>query len=208
MRSWLLILLVMTGQSLTGQVLLREAKFKTGNDAAWSQPQFDDSKWVTLQTNHTWDDQGFKDYNGYAWYRIHTRLSSVIRDQAAWKDSIRINLGKIDDVDEVYLNGQLIGKKGSSPQQPGGTVGYVTAWDQVREYHLSVFNPIIKWDAENVIAIKVYDGGGPGGMFGGDPYIAMMDLIDGIKIEFRPTQVNSSNKLSTPIVVSNSIRQP
>jgi alpha-galactosidase len=191
---------------LHGQpVQITEAKFKTGDNIAWSQPGFDDSKWVTLQTNRNWDEQGFKDYNGFAWYRMHVKIPSALRDQAFWKDSLRIHLSKIDDADEVYLNGILIGKKGSFP---GQSDGYKTAWDEKREYHLSTNNTAIKWDADNVIAVKVYDGGGLGGIFGGTPYINMMDLIDGIKISFRPEEININKKLSSPIAISNSINQP
>jgi alpha-galactosidase len=206
MKSLLPVLLFLKTALLFGQtVQITEAKFKTGDNITWNQPGFDDSKWVTLQTNRTWDEQGYKDYNGFAWYRMHVKISSSLKEQAVWKDSLRINLAKIDDADEVYLNGIQIGKKGSFPNQPSG---YITAWDEEREYHLSTRNPAIKWDADNVIAIKVYDGNGLGGIFGGTPYINMMELIDGIKIYFRPGEVNISNKLSTPIVVSNIINQP
>lgn len=196
-----LFTVVASGQT----ILIPDAKFKTGDNVTWSQPSLDDSKWATLQTNRNWNEQGYKDYNGFAWYRMHVKIPSSLRDQAFWKDSLRINLAKIDDVDEVYLNGILIGRKGSFPNQPAG---YTTAWSETRDYHVSTKNTAIKWDAENVIAIKVYDGGGLGGIFGGTPYINMMDFADGIKIEFRPEQININNKLSSPIAVSNSINQP
>lgn len=206
MKRLLPFLLLLNTASLCGQMIqIPDAKFKTGDNASWSQPAFDDGKWATLQTNMNWDEQGYKDYNGFAWYRMHVKISSFLKEQAFWKDSMRINLAKIDDADEVYLNGVLIGKKGSFPNQPAG---YVTAWSEERDYHISTKNPAIKWDADNIIAVKVYDGGGLGGIFGGIPFINMMDLADGIKIDFRPSQVNISNKLSTPIVVSNSINQP
>lgn len=206
MKSLLSVLFFLNTASLFGQTVeITEAKFKTGDNITWNQPGFDDSKWVTLQTNRAWDDQGFPNYNGFAWYRMHVKISSSLKEQANWKDSLRIYLAKIDDADEVYLNGVQIGKKGSFPNQPAG---YVSAWDEEREYHISTKSPAIKWDADNIIAIKVYDGNGLGGIFGGTPFINMMELIDGIKISFRPGEVNISNKLSTPIVVSNIINQP
>jgi hypothetical protein len=205
MRRFLVTLLLLKSFSLFGQtVQITEARFKTGDNILWIQPGFDDSKWVTLRTNINWDEQGYKDYNGFAWYRMHVKIPSSIKDQASWKDSLRIDLAKIDDADETYLNGVLIGKKGSFPDQPAG---YVSAWDEEREYHISTKNTAIKWDADNVIAIKVYDGNGLGGIFGGTPFINMMDLADGIKISFRASEINSSNKLSSPIIVSNSINQ-
>ncbi len=205
MKRILLVLFLLESVSVFGQNLpIANAKFKTGDNMAWSQPGFDDSQWVTLQTNLPWEEQGVTDYNGFAWYRMHIKIPSSLKEKAHWKDSLRIDLAKIDDADEVYLNGVLIGTKGSFPNQPAG---YITAWNEERDYHISTTNPAIKWDMENVIAIKVYDGGGPGGIYGGTPFINMMELVDGIKLDFRPSQVNADNKLSTPIVVTNYINQ-
>ncbi|HYM93580.1 MAG TPA: hypothetical protein VET23_05525, partial [Chitinophagaceae bacterium] len=187
------------------QINLPEARFKTGNDKKYSQPGFDDSKWQILKTNELWDEQGFKDYDGYAWYRFHVNIPSSLKKYSFWKDSLRIDMAKIDDADEVYLNGTLIGKKGSFPNEPGG---YVTSWDQEREYHIATTNPAILWDAENIIAVKVYDGGGLGGIYGGTPYINIMDLIDGIKISFRESRADTGDKLIVPFVISNNIREP
>src|SRR6185503_19354664 len=109
-------------------------------------------------------------------------------------------LAKIDDVDEVYLNGVLIGKSGSFPDDASG---YITKWDEEREYHLATNNPSIRWDKENIIAVKVYDGGGPGGIFGGTPYINMMDLIDGIGLNINTTETNEPGKILIPVSVNN-----
>ena len=179
MRKLLAILFILGIQPGFSQVLkIGEAKFKTGDNPAWSQAGFDDSQWVTLKTNLIWEEQGFSEYNGYAWYRIHVRIPSSLKTQSFWKDTLRIYLAKIDDADEVYLNGVLIGKKGSLPFQSSV---YVSAWDTEREYHVSTGLPAIKWDADNILAVRVYDGGGGGGLFGGIPSISMMDLVDGIK---------------------------
>jgi alpha-galactosidase len=205
MKPWLLILLLLSVCSSYGQLKMNEARFRTGDNPEWSKPGFDDNSWQKLLLTDNWDVQGFKDYNGYAWYRIHITIPLSLKDQSFWPDSIRIGLAKIDDADEVYLNGSLIGKTGSFPGQPKG---YVTAWDHEREYRVGTNNPVIRWDQDNVIAIKVYDGGGPGGIFGGEPSIIMLDLIDGIKLDIRTPQVNAGNKLSYPIVVTNIFNRP
>src|SRR5258706_14525400 len=130
MKRLLLLLIFGKTTLLFGQTIqITDAKFKTGDNIAWNQSGFDDSKWDILQTNMGWDEQGYKDYNGFAWYRMHIKISSFLKEQAYWKDSLRIYLAKIDDADEVYLNGVLIGKKGSFPNQPAG---YVSAWDVER----------------------------------------------------------------------------
>ena len=136
---------------------------------------------------------------------MHVVIPSTIKEKSFWKDSLRIYLARIDDADEVYLNGQLVGKSGSFPRDASG---YQTAWDEEREYHLATNNPVIKWDKENVIAIRVYDGGGLGGMSGGTPFIDMMDLIDGVKMEIRLSKTNEVDKISTPLYISSNIHQP
>ena len=186
-------------------IVIDSTKFQTGDDSGWSKPGFDDANWQTLKTNLEWDEQGYKDYNGFAWYRMHVVIPSTIKEKSFWKDSLRIYLARIDDADEVYLNGQLVGKSGSFPRDASG---YQTAWDEEREFHLATNNPVIKWDKENVIAIRVYDGGGLGGMSGGTPFIDMMDLIDGVKMEIRLSKTNEVDKISTPLYVSSNIHQP
>ncbi len=91
---------------------------------------------------------------------------------------MRSFLARIDDADEVWLNGKRIAKTGSFPSDPGG---YETRWNTVRDLHLSANDTGIHGNAKNIIAMKVYEGGGPGGIFDGNPFIGMMGMEDGIK---------------------------
>src|ERR1043166_4803963 len=154
-KSFLLLFLTSYSVFLSAQKIeLWQGRFKTGDDKSYSQPGFDDSQWQTLKTTEIWDEQGFGKYDGYAWYRIHVVIPSSLKEKSFWKDSLRIYLARIDDVDEAYLNGKLIGKKGSFPNEPNG---YITKWDEEREYHVATNDPAIRWDKENIIAVKVYD---------------------------------------------------
>jgi len=187
------------------EIKIAEAKFKTGNDKNWSQPGFDDSKWQSLKTSIIWDEQGYEDYDGYAWYRFHVFIPYALKENSYWKDSLRFFLAKIDDVDETYLNGVLIGKKGNFPEEAGG---YKTAWSQTREYHVSTNDPAIKWNKENIVAVKVYDHGGKGGIFGATPFVNMIDQIDGIKMHIDYGKINEKGKLSASLMVVNNSRDP
>lgn len=155
------------------------AKFFIGDYNEWRNPSFDDSHWPTIRPTTNWELQGYPDYNGYAWYRFHVTLPSSLKNNSYLKDSLRIFLAKIDDCHETYLNGMLIAKSGSFPTEKDG---YITTWNKLQEIHISVKHPALKWDAENIIAIKVYDGGGGGGLFFSTPYINLMDLIDNVVI--------------------------
>ncbi len=45
-------------------------RFQIGDDPAWADPGFDDSKWQTVTLGQTLTDQGIDTYSGYAWYRL------------------------------------------------------------------------------------------------------------------------------------------
>jgi alpha-galactosidase len=185
-----------------GALFLPKAKFITGDNPEWRKPEFDDSQWKEIQTGRVWQGQGYPDYHGYAWYRIHVRIPTSLKDNAAWKDSLRIFLAHVNDVDDTYLNGIKIGHIGSFPDEAGG---YVSKWPAIREYNLPIKHPAIRWDEDNVIAIKVYDGSGTGGIFMGEPYIDMLEMINGITVSVSNLDLKylSKNKINYPALIEN-----
>ncbi|MDO6432516.1 putative Ig domain-containing protein [Flavitalea sp. BT771] len=183
-------------------IFLDKAQFTTGDDPAWSFPGFDDKTWKTLQTGQVWQAQGFDNYHGFAWYRIHVFVPSSLRENAFWKDSLRLFLAHVNDVDETYFNGVKVGKTGAFPDDAGG---YVSKWPATREYHIAAEAAAVKWDAENIISIKVYDGGGTGGIFMGAPYIDMLEKTDGLAITMAAEDIRyDADKATLTLTVSNS----
>lgn len=175
MKNFLALFIILCSVgSIRSQVILENWKFKTGDDMAWANPAFNDSEWATIKGNTVYENQGY-DYNGYSWYRVSFRLPSSIRQQSYMKDSLRVIVGRVDDIDATYLNGQKIGGIGKFPEEPGGPAGH---YDALRRYALPWNHPAIKWDAENVIAVRFFDGGGGGGLWGMIPNVGMVDLID------------------------------
>jgi alpha-galactosidase len=186
-----------------GFIQLKTGKFIIGDDPSWSKVNADETAWKDARLGEVWQRQGFPDYHGYAWYRIHVNIPSSLKNNAGWKDSLRIFLAHVNDVDETFLNGIKIGKIGMFPSDPGG---YVSKWPAVREYRVASGSPLIKWDQENVIAIKVYDGGGSGGIFMGTPYIDMLEKIDGISFEApggEPIRYVGKDKATKSLQVTN-----
>ena len=151
-------------------IRLEQAKFKQGDNTTWKELNVADTAWAKINTGSTWEQQGYADYDGFAWYRFHFFLPAAMKQKSLWKDSLRVYLNKVDDNEETYINGNLIGK--------------TEGWNIVREYHIAANSPFLKWDGENVLAVRVFDGGGGGGMYGGPVFISMMDLIDGISLKF------------------------
>jgi len=130
-------------------------KFHIGDKSTWADPEFDDESWETIQVPSAWEDEGFNGYDGFAWYRKKfdgTKLSK--------EDSYYLNLGYIDDCDEVYVNGKLIGVSGSMPPK------FKTAYQSERKY--AIPNDILHFNSTNVIAIRVFDVTLGGGIIDGD----------------------------------------
>ena len=65
---------------------------------------------------------------------------------------------------------------------PADAGGYNGMWDAYRIYNLPTTSNLIQWDKENIIAIRVYDHGGGGGMFGGVPFIKLLEPIDVVDV--------------------------
>ena len=85
-------------------------------------------------------------------------------------------MGAIDDADETYLNGKQIGKFGEFPPAK------VTAYDLPRLYE---FKPELLQET-NVIAIRVSDWGGGGGIWKGPVGVgSMKELTTAIKLGIR-----------------------
>lgn len=127
-------------------------KFHTGDDIKYADPGCHDCAWTDIKVNVYWENQGFPDYDGYGWYRVHFSV-----DRNLLKKPLYLFAGKIDDIDATYLNGQLIGTTGEFPPINN------SAWSTQRVYKI----PAGLLKSDNVLAIRVFDGGGPGGIYGG-----------------------------------------
>ena len=129
-------------------------KFSIGDDSKWANPSYDDSGWDQITVPGKWEEQGYNDYNGYAWYRKTFKVNDIPE-----KTIIYLMLGRIDDADVVYLNGKEIGRNGTFPPN------FVTAYDRLRKYVIPA--DCLKEGSDNVISIKVYDTYADGGIVEG-----------------------------------------
>ncbi|MEP6948115.1 MAG: glycoside hydrolase family 27 protein [Ginsengibacter sp.] len=184
-----------------GAIPLPAARFMTGDNSSWSSPSICDTAWNSIKTGEVWQNQGYPNYHGFAWYRIHIFIPSSLKQNAFWKDSLRLFLAHVNDVDATFLNGKLIGKTGSFPTDAGG---YISKWPAIRNYYVAANDEAIKWDADNTIAIRVYDAGGTGGIFMGNPFIDMLEKTDGLSIEVNTDSIRyTENYLIVPVYIIN-----
>lgn len=81
-------------------------RFHTGDDPAWPDPNFDDSKWELIRSDQSWTKQGYFTYSGYAWYRFTVQVEDGSKP-------LGLLLPRIYTGYRVYGNGKLIGGSGS-----------------------------------------------------------------------------------------------
>lgn len=139
------------------QSLQSEAwRLTTGDSAVYASPDYDDSKWKSVAVPAAWETL-FPNYDGFGWYRVKFTLSKTL----ATEDTLVLLLGKIDDLDETFLNGQRIGATGKiSPPDSTG----ISKWTEERAY----FIPKRLWRETNTLSVRVLDTGGGGGLYEGD----------------------------------------
>jgi len=116
-----------------------------------SDPAFDDSGWKKMSLPGAWEGSGLPDFDGVVWYRRSFDLSK----EMITKD-IALHLGPIDDRDTTWVNGVL--------------VGHSTSYDRPRDYTIPASS---LREGKNVIAIRVLDTGGGGGLYGSPDQLSL-----------------------------------
>lgn len=133
-------------------------KFFTGDNPEFSNQNFDDSKWYDILVPSTWEDQIAPNYNGFGWYRKQFKISFNDNQQR-----FVLCLGKIDDFDQVFINGKLVAQTGNITNTYPIKTG-----DEYRKQRFYYLNPgDIMPDKVNTIAVRVYDSAGEGGIYEG-----------------------------------------
>lgn len=129
-------------------------KFSVGDNPSWADVEYIDKAWDYVTVPRSWENDGFVNYDGYAWYRKEFIFNNEISEE-----TLLLILGYIDDVDEVYLNGQLIGGMGVMPPK------VMTAHRILRKYPLP--RELLNASGKNVIAVRVFDEYHDGGIYAG-----------------------------------------
>jgi len=121
--------------------------------ALWAAPTLDETGWRPIHVPALWETQGYDGVDGIAWYRTTVTLSAEEAARGA-----RLVLGAIDDNDITWVNGVEVGR----------TNGY----NVPRSYEV----PASALQAgANVIAVRVTDGGGGGGI-GGSAIVPHLEI--------------------------------
>lgn len=198
-RFFLFLALFISLTAFSQNLLDNSWQFKTGDSLVWKNADYNSSKWVTITSGRHWEDQGFKGFDGFAWYRKSVIIPVELQSNTLKIGGMSLNLGAIDDCDQVFFNGKLIGESGTMPPN------FQTAYDKIRKY--DILSKDIRWGKENVIAIRVYDDNGGGGLTSHDISLKIGQLGSNIKIAAQfPTKDHiflNSQHVSFPIILTN-----
>ena len=127
-------------------------KFSIGDLPDWKNPNLDDKEWKEIFAPAFWEAQGYKNYNGFAWYRMKFNLPQKLENQ-----KMVLLLGKIDDIDQTFVNGVLVGSVGDwNFNKIPLSFNQNDEWLTPRGYYIP--DNILQAGKENVIAVRVYDG--------------------------------------------------
>ncbi len=110
----------------------------------WASPDLNTSQWKTMNLPTDWEWSGLPTLDGTVWFRREVELP-----EPALPKSMTLYIGAADDEDSTYVNGQLV----------GSTKGLHAP----RAYALP--EGLLK-PGRNIIAVRVTDAGGQGGLVG------------------------------------------
>ncbi len=131
-------------QETRKRLLALQGSLNNTDADTWKDVHTDDSKWPQMQIPNLWETQQIGDLDGFVWFRKTVNITAANAGKPA-----TLFLSMIDDNDITYVNGIKV----------GSTVGY----NVKREYNIPA--GILK-EGKNVIAVRVEDTGGGGGIYG------------------------------------------
>ena len=147
---------VLEGERIREEELLRAIEARAGGlpredhglvdgQARWAAAGLDDSSWHEIPVPSLWEEAGWEGMDGVGWYRTSFELTATEAASEVW-----LGLGAIDDSDTSWVNGHPVG-------------GMEWAWSQERRYRVPASALV---EGRNVVAVRVEDGGGGGGIYG------------------------------------------
>ena len=117
-----------------------------GQTEKWYAANLADTDWQEIEIGEWWEPQGVH-YDGIAWYRVRFHVP-----KSAEGRKLALSFGAVDESAWLYLNGKEIGKSDLGE----------SGWDKRFEIPLPAD---ITSDAENVLAVRVWDRTAYGGIW-------------------------------------------
>lgn len=120
-----------------------------GVGQSWHEPGFDDQDWATLEAGANWEEQGYPNVDGHAWYRKSLDIPVEWKGQKVW-----LVLGGVNDAFTVYCNGHR-----------AGTFGDLMDHSMTEVPAMVELSSFITYGQSNLLAVDCLDWGGRGGLW-------------------------------------------
>ncbi len=153
---------------LTAQsgVSLAEWRLSTVDDSVFKMPDYDDREWPKYDATRI---DNILATNEPIWLRKTIFLPTSLQEKSQMQDSIRVILGEITGVFEVFVNGRLL------------HTGLGTNTSQ--RILLRTINAFFTWDDVNVIALRLSPLNGKAGMSNCGCDVNLLDIPDYISVD-------------------------
>jgi hypothetical protein len=130
------------------QIHDKEWRFQTdpkdaGVSSRWFASSLNDENWAKIDADRCWQEQGYPNYHGVAWYRH--RFDTPSREG---KQRVILYFGAVDGDAAVYVNGKLVGEHILGPIASGAA-----GWD--KPFHFDITDALLPDDGENLMAVRV-----------------------------------------------------
>ncbi len=114
----------------------------------WQEIDFDDSGWITLNAGTRWEEQGFPELDGYAWYRKTVNIPAEWKGKDVW-----VKFGAVNDAYELFIYGEQVSSFGAANITFAAKPSFTKVTGKIR------------YGEENLITLKVNDWGNSGGIW-------------------------------------------
>lgn len=152
-------------------------KFKPGSDKSYAQPVTSDEGWADIKTTEFWEEQGYPNLDGFAWYRQQVFIPRSWKSKVEKCGGLYLSYSSADDCDEAFFNGKSLGKMGDFPPN------YQMRPGEARLYRVAP--SLVRYGKVNTIAVCVYDGGGKGGILSHDIFLSAVNPVTGLNLRLQ-----------------------
>jgi len=116
---------------------------------SWHTADCPDDDWTLLEAGKRWEDQGFRDVDGYAWYRRRVDVPASWAAKKVW-----LVFGGVNDACVLFCNGTRINSYGDEDEHSVHSTPIIAE-----------LSTTLRFGESNLIAVQVYDWGASGGLW-------------------------------------------
>ncbi len=119
-----------------------------GTSESWYSINFDDSDWAVIDAGKRWEDLGYRELDGFGWYRKTFEIPADWKGKKIW-----LRIEAVNDAYELFINGKSVSYFGSA----NISVATRPTFTEISKN--------VKYGESNVVAIQVNDWGNSGGLW-------------------------------------------